>query len=526
MKQILIILFLITSNLLADNKSDTNLFMTYPYFKDITKLETEIYLNQDAKKILYKQGLKDFLDTTLRAKIGKSINNLEQSKYKDKKLLAVDITLYGPYNDKLDIYYGTIELLVQIDKFGRSMYRKIYRIANSKSKIQKDVEEAIEMLVKWFVQDYYKIVDFDYSKMSNDDKIFFLFKYRDDLEYIFQRFDIWNTIKKDQQTFSYIFDDLSKKVKREKLNSNDKNTRYGYLKPLNKVKNIVVRFWDYSKSPTFKYANQFCVDENDDGILDYGLQEYTTNRFLLGINKRNKYFYYDLLKCNDDIQKFYDKKRNKTKVSIENAKGITGTGFFVSNGILLTNYHVVKDSNKIFIIYNNKKYNATILSKDKTNDIAILKTDINNQIYLPLANYPEIQKGDDVISMGYPLVQLQGNELKATFGHINALSGIQGDFRFFQIDNPTQPGNSGSPLLNQYGEVIGLVSARLNQETTLKYSGTLSQNVNYALKIDYILPLIKHNKIKNKTLTYKKRLKNKDIIKKYEKSVVLIISEK
>jgi len=225
------------------------------------------------------------------------------------------------------------------------------------------------------------------------------------------------------------------------------------------------------------------------------------------------------------MQKFYDKKRNKTKVSIENTKGMSGTGFFVSKGILLTNYHVIKDSNKIFIIYNNKKYNATILAKDKTNDIAILKTNINNQIYLPLANYPEIQKGDDVISMGYPLVKLQGNELKATFGHINALSGMQGDFRFFQFDNPTQPGNSGSPLLNQYGEVIGLVSARLNQETTLKYSGRLSQNVNYALKIDYILPLIKHNKIKIKTLTYKKRLKNKDIIKKYEKSVVLIISE-
>jgi S1-C subfamily serine protease len=70
------------------------------------------------------------------------------------------------------------------------------------------------------------------------------------------------------------------------------------------------------------------------------------------------------------------------------------------------------------------------------------------------------------------------------------LSGIQDDIRFLQIDVPIQPGNSGGPLLDRRGNVVGVVTATLNQVTALRASGALPQNVNYAVKSDYVIPIV------------------------------------
>jgi S1-C subfamily serine protease len=79
------------------------------------------------------------------------------------------------------------------------------------------------------------------------------------------------------------------------------------------------------------------------------------------------------------------------------------------------------------------------------------------------------------------------------------LSGIQGDIRYFQIDVPVQPGNSGGPLLNEDGLVVGVVTATLNYRTAMKASGSLPQNVNYAVKSDYILTLLEYAKVDSTT---------------------------
>ena len=499
--------------------------MKYPYFQNITKIDTKVYLNKKAEKILYKKGIENFLNSTLRAKLGKSLNKLRNSKSENKKILGISIILLGPYNNNRDIYSGTVELFIQNDGFGRQIYSETYRVFNQKSEIQKDIEEAIEILSKWFVSDYFKIVDFDYSKMSEKNKIFFLFKYRGDFDYLVQKWDIWDTIKKQQQAFSDIFKDLSKKsIKREK--TKDKNTRYAYINNFsNKGKNIVIEFWDYSKNKKFKYAKKLCIDSNNDGILNIGIQKKFTDALLIGIKDGEKRYYYDLAKCNKQLQNFYNQKINNKKESTK-SNSLSGTGFFISkDGHLLTNYHVIKDSEDIKVLYKDKNYKAKVISIDKTNDIALIKIDqLTN--FLPIAEYPKLEKGENVTSLGFPLVRLQGNELKATFGHINSLSGIQNDIRYLQFDNPTQPGNSGSPLINQNGEVIGIVSARLNQNTTIKYSGTLSQNVNYAIKMDYVLPIIKQNNIQTKSIKYPKQLTEKEIVKKYEEAVVLIVTNK
>jgi len=70
------------------------------------------------------------------------------------------------------------------------------------------------------------------------------------------------------------------------------------------------------------------------------------------------------------------------------------------------------------------------------------------------------------------------------------LSGLEDDVRYVQMDATIQPGNSGGPLFNAGGQVVGIVTATINQRTVMAAAGTVAQNVNYALKMDYVMPLL------------------------------------
>jgi len=226
----------------------------------------------------------------------------------------------------------------------------------------------------------------------------------------------------------------------------------------------------------------------------------------------------------DELHKVDEVIENKPKEEKPKKSGLSiGTGFIISkNGYVLTNNHVINSANKVYVILNKKKYPAMIIQTDYVNDIALLK--INGK-FQPLPIHTKIEDtGREIAVVGYPNITLQGNEIKATFGNINALSGIKGDSRFYQIDAPIQPGNSGSPLLNLKGEVIGIVTATLNQAAALQSSGTLAQNVNYAIKISYALPLLLNNNVDYLQKGWRK-LTKPELVKKAKKSVVLIVAE-
>ena len=93
-----------------------------------------------------------------------------------------------------------------------------------------------------------------------------------------------------------------------------------------------------------------------------------------------------------------------------------------------------------------------------------------------------------IVALGYPLITDLGQEQKATFGRVNALSGLEGDSRYMQIDAPIQPGNSGGPTLNTRGEVVGINTATASTLFNLVRSGTIPQNINYSVKISQVLP--------------------------------------
>jgi len=189
----------------------------------------------------------------------------------------------------------------------------------------------------------------------------------------------------------------------------------------------------------------------------------------------------------------------------------------------LTNYHIVEDATTITIKdISGNSYDAKYLKGDSANDVALLKIESNTKP-LNILLYSDVEKGSEVFTLGFPLANLQGLEQKATFGRVNALSGSEDDVRFLQIDVPLQPGNSGGPLFNHTGSVVGITTSTLNQINTLKQSGMLPQNVNYAVKIGYIVPILR-----GITTVQNERLMKKsftDLIKENESSVVMVIAK-
>ena len=166
----------------------------------------------------------------------------------------------------------------------------------------------------------------------------------------------------------------------------------------------------------------------------------------------------------------------------------SGSGFALKNGYIVTNFHVVDGASSIIIKGVNgdfnKSYTATIIASDKNNDLALLKISDSNFGGFGTLPYSisstSAEVGEDIFVLGYPLTSTMGDEIKLTTGIISSKTGFQGDISLYQISAPIQPGNSGGPLFDKKGNIIGVVSA--------KHAG--AENVGYAIKSSYLRNLI------------------------------------
>ena len=166
----------------------------------------------------------------------------------------------------------------------------------------------------------------------------------------------------------------------------------------------------------------------------------------------------------------------------------SGTGFALNNGYIVTNYHVIENAKSISVqgIKGDftSQYNATIIATDKYNDLALLQ--ISDNRFNAFGTIPYNVKtsisdvGEEVFVLGYPLTSTMGDEIKLTTGVISSKTGFQGDVSLYQISAPIQPGNSGGPLFDNKGDLIGIVNA--------KHKG--AENVGYAIKTSYLKNLI------------------------------------
>jgi len=169
-----------------------------------------------------------------------------------------------------------------------------------------------------------------------------------------------------------------------------------------------------------------------------------------------------------------------------------GSGIIISkSGYIITNHHVIEDADDIeveFILDDEvQKFNAEIVQSDKVNDLAIIKiVDVNFDGVKELPYNFKTRSSDvgtKVYAFGYPMaLSIMGKEIKVTDGIISSKTGYDGDITTYQISAPIQGGNSGGPLFDDKGNLIGINAAKLNVK--------IADNVGYSIKTSYVLNLI------------------------------------
>lgn len=190
----------------------------------------------------------------------------------------------------------------------------------------------------------------------------------------------------------------------------------------------------------------------------------------------------------EDIETLTEKaKKGKTRYAGN------GSGFFVSeSGDVLTNHHVVDGAEEIVAVWQNTAYKMNVVASDKEHDLALLRLatvsvglsqDIDFSIYsrpvfpaMGILQGTTCEVGDAIYVVGYPQIALQGIEAKVTKGIVSSLSGFKGQSDNFQMDAAIQGGNSGGPVVDEKGRLVGVSVATLRG----------GQNVNYAIKLDVV----------------------------------------
>jgi hypothetical protein len=172
----------------------------------------------------------------------------------------------------------------------------------------------------------------------------------------------------------------------------------------------------------------------------------------------------------------------------------SGTGFAVGNGnSVLTNFHVV-DGCKSVRIANLGAGQIKIL--DRRNDIAVIQPDRPVTGPLRFRSADQLKPGEEIIVIGFPLKGLLSSAPTVTTGIVSSLAGLRDDRTRFQISAPVQPGNSGGPVLDRAGNVVGMVVSKLNVLRIARMTGDIPQNVNFAIPVSIITSILDANSIK------------------------------
>jgi len=192
----------------------------------------------------------------------------------------------------------------------------------------------------------------------------------------------------------------------------------------------------------------------------------------------------------------------------------TGTAFFVGKGgYMLTCAHVVQGAGKIQVAIGVKSLDAAVLAIDEALDLALLQARVEGVPSLPLANSNAVEVGTEVRALGFPLSHIIGEDVKATKGTISGIS-VREARKVFQVDATVNPGNSGGPLVNERGEVIGIVNAKL--------AHPLVSNVGFSIPINYAKAMLDKEGVEWGKESGKGKLDGPALVKVVSPSVALV----
>lgn len=166
----------------------------------------------------------------------------------------------------------------------------------------------------------------------------------------------------------------------------------------------------------------------------------------------------------------------------------SGSGFAITqDGYIVTNYHVVEGASSVKVtLYNGETYDASVIGGDEDYDIAVIKIDVNGLSPVVLGDSSKIAIGETVAAIGNPLGELTFSMSQGIVSCVDRAINVDGTpFNMIQVDCSINPGNSGGPLVNTYGEVVGIVSAKYSS-----YSSTTVEGIGFAIPINDVLAMI------------------------------------
>jgi S1-C subfamily serine protease len=227
------------------------------------------------------------------------------------------------------------------------------------------------------------------------------------------------------------------------------------------------------------------VGRKEDAIRDY---EYLLNRDPANQGIRN------LL---NELRAAIATQPGPNPPSTSDSRVSFGTGFFVSSsGHVLTNQHVVNGCVTVSVSRpGSSGSEARIAGSDPRNDLALLATDMRP---VKVSTFRTgLHLGETVFVYGFPLVGLLSTTGNFTVGNVTAMSGVGDDTRMFQISAPVQPGNSGGPLLDKFGNVVGVIVSKLDVLRVAKVTDDIAQNINFAIKIGAAVNFMEANDVRS-----------------------------
>jgi S1-C subfamily serine protease len=188
-----------------------------------------------------------------------------------------------------------------------------------------------------------------------------------------------------------------------------------------------------------------------------------------------------------------------------------GTGFFVSSdGEILTNNHVVAGCRYLRV---NDGPSVQIISRDPASDLALVKVDLKPDQIAVFRSGPVSRIGDTVVTFGFPLPGILSSQGNVSTGVLSATTGLGNDIRFVQISAPVQPGNSGGPVFDTSGHVIGVVVAKLDALRVAQFTGDFPQNVNFAVHWSEVRALLDEQGVRYRKLPSQHAINTRDIAK-------------